>query len=192
MTDHQLNQLVEYAALIEKWNKTFNLVSRQDIARLYTRHLLDSLAGASMLQGPKVLDLGSGAGLPGVPLAIAAPEKSFVLLDRSSRRVRFLGQVVRNLALSNVEVIEGDFAQRIDSTELFDTITARGVTTALEVWAMVDKNVATSGKVLVYESTQIDIEENQMPNLDGVTISRHTYNIPGLEQTHSIISMARQ
>lgn len=145
-----------------------------------------------MLQGTKVLDLGSGAGLPGVPLAIAAPEKSFVLLDRSSRRVRFLGQVARNLALSNVEVIEGDFAQRIDSTELFDTITARGVTTALEVWAMVDKNVATSGSVLVYESTQIDIEENQMPNLDGVTISRHTYNIPGLEQTHSIISMARQ
>ncbi len=191
LSDHQRNQLFEYAALIEKWNKTFNLVSRHDISRLFTRHLLDSLAGVPLLHGQKVLDLGSGAGLPGVPLAIAAPEKSFVLLDRSSRRVRFLGQVARNLDLANVDVIEGDFAQCIDSTEVFDTITARGVTTALEVWAMVDKNIATSGKVLVYESTQIDIEENEMPKLDGVTITRHTYSIAGLEHTHSIISMAQ-
>ena len=81
---------MQYAALLEKWNKSFNLISRQDIARLGARHLLDSLSGTLLLQGKYVLDLGSGAGLPGVPLAIAAPHRHFLLCDRSQRRIRFL------------------------------------------------------------------------------------------------------
>jgi 16S rRNA (guanine527-N7)-methyltransferase len=194
---NQQDQLLEYAALVEKWNKTFNLVSRQDIRRLLSRHLLDSLAGAPLLNGERILDLGSGAGLPGVPLAISAPERSFVLLDRSSRRVRFLKQVVRNLSLNNVEVVEGDFDQVISEDDLYDTITARGVTTALEVWAMVGKNVSASGRILVYESTQMSTEEDgQSPaepdqaDTANVTVERHVYKVAGLEHNHSILILA--
>ena len=197
MSVSQQDQLLEYAALVEKWNKTFNLVSRQDIRRLLSRHLLDSLAGVPLLNGERVLDLGSGAGLPGVPLAISAPERSFVLLDRSSRRVRFLKQVVRNLSLSHVEVVEGDFGQVIGEDDLYDTITARGVTTAPEVWAMVGRNVSASGRILVYESTQMSIEEdepspaesNQVESAD-VKVERYVYNVAGLEHNHSILIMA--
>lgn len=198
MSQRQQDQLLEYAALLEKWNKTFNLVSRQDIRRLLSRHLLDSLAGVPLLKGNRVLDLGSGAGLPGVPLAIAAPELHFVLLDRSSRRARFLKQVTRTLSLTQVDVLEGDFGQMIAEDDVYDTITARGVTTAPEVWAMVGKNVSASGRVLVYESTQMNIEEQQLPaatpEADSSTlqIDRHVYKVAGLEQSHSILIMARR
>ena len=182
---------------MEKWNKTFNLVSRQDIKRLLPRHLLDSLAGLPLLKGERILDLGSGAGLPGVPLAIAAPERSFLLLDRSSRRVRFLKQVVRNLALHHVEVLEGDFSQMIADDDMYDTITARGVTTAPEVWAMVGKHVSASGRILVYESTQMNTEEDEHPSAAGtlagsaqVQVDRHIYQVAGLEQRHSILIMS--
>jgi len=193
----QQDQLLEYAALVEKWNKTFNLVSRQDIKRLLPRHLLDSLAGVPLLNGERILDLGSGAGLPGVPLAISAPQRSFVLLDRSSRRVRFLQQVVRNLSLNHVEVVEGDFGQVIGEGDVYDTITARGVTTAPEVWAMVGKQVSASGRVLVYESTQMSIEDDEQalvqPNQTGsanVKVERYVYKVAGLDHNHSILIMA--
>ncbi|XOV83822.1 MAG: 16S rRNA (guanine(527)-N(7))-methyltransferase RsmG [bacterium] len=199
MSDSQQDQLLEYAALVEKWNKTFNLVSRQDIRRLLPRHLLDSLAGAPLLQGERILDLGSGAGLPGVPLAIAVPAHSFVLLDRSSRRVRFLKQVVRNLSLDHVEVWEGDFSQMIADGDEYDTITARGVTTAPEVWAMVREHVATKGRILVYESTQMTTENDEqapgpfaITGMADVKVDRYIYQVPGLEQKHSILIMAHQ
>ncbi len=197
MSESHQDQLLEYAALVEKWNKTFNLVSRQDIRRLLPRHILDSLAGAPLLKGEHILDLGSGAGLPGVPLAISAPERSFVLLDRSSRRVRFLKQVVRNLSLHNVEVVEGDFNQVIGEDDLYDTITARGVTTAPEVWAMVGEHVSAPGRILVYESTQMSIEEDEQSPAEpdqadraDVKVERHVYKIAGLEHNHSILIMA--
>ncbi|MCR9261657.1 MAG: 16S rRNA (guanine(527)-N(7))-methyltransferase RsmG [Pseudomonadaceae bacterium] len=193
----QQDQLLAYAALVEKWNKTFNLVSRQDIKRLLPRHLLDSLAGAALLNGQQILDLGSGAGLPGVPLAISAPERSFMLLDRSSRRVRFLQQVARNLSLHNVEVVEGDFAQVIGPGDLYDTVTARGVTTGPEVWAMVGRNISATGRVLVYESTQMSMEEDEQSPVEpnqtdsaNVTVERHVYSVAGLEHNHSILIMA--
>lgn len=150
-----------------------------------------------MLKGERILDLGSGAGLPGIPLAIAAPERSFLLLDRSSRRARFLKQVVRNLSLNHVEVVEGDFGQMIADDDMYDTITARGVTTAPDVWAMVGKHVSASGRVLVYESTQMNIEEDeQLPTTSTQTdagkfqVDRHMYKVAGLGQSHSILIMA--
>ena len=197
LSESQQDQLLEYAALVIKWNKTFNLVSRQDIQRLLPRHLLDSLAGVPLLKGEHVLDLGTGAGLPGIPLAIASPERSFLLLDRSSRRVRFLKQVVRNLSLNHVDVVEGDFGKMIADEDMYDTITARGVTTAPEVWAMVSKHVSASGRVLVYESTQMNIEEDEQPptastqtDSGKVKVDRHIYKVAGLEQSHSILIMA--
>lgn len=192
----QADQLLEYGALLEKWNKAFNLVSRQDISRLYSRHLLDSLAGVPLLVGQQILDLGSGAGLPGIPLAVAKQELSFHLCDRSSRRCRFLKQVCQSLGLSNVQVWEGDFLSRelgAVTPEKFDTIVARGVATATEVWAMVQDRLANDGRLLIYESTQLDtdVQTQGIPEQDEVKVSRHTYSVVGLEQTHSILRLER-
>ena len=209
MSDQQIEQLLTYAALIVKWNKSFNLVSRQDVDRLGARHLLDSLAGLSLLHGTYVLDLGSGAGLPGIPLAIAAPQLSFTLCDRSERRTRFLQQVVRELNLNNVQVWCGDFGRDTLPQQQFDTVVARGVATASHVWDMVHAQLAPSGRLLVYERTQavderssdepsqdeLSVDEPSVDELpvdelaekDEIQISRHHFDIPGLARTHSIL-----
>jgi 16S rRNA (guanine527-N7)-methyltransferase len=188
--------LLAFAALLEKWNKSFNLISRQDIQRLGSRHILDSLSGVALLRGRSVLDLGSGAGLPGVPLAIAAPERHFLLCDRSERRTRFLRQVVHGLQLSNVDVWHGDFGQHFPETQSFDTVVARGVATVAEVWAMVRSQLATDGRVLVYESTRSGGDTNTGSQGEGVAqtnhlqqciVSRFRFQIPGLAQPHTIV-----
>ncbi len=120
------NSLLQFAALLRRWGAAFNLVSRRDSPRLVARHLLDSLSLAPMLRGVRVVDLGTGAGLPGVPLAIACPERSFTLIDRSERRIRFVRQAVVELGLTNVVPIAIDFDDfRADA--LFDTVVSRAV-----------------------------------------------------------------
>jgi 16S rRNA (guanine527-N7)-methyltransferase len=189
LNEGQADQLVRFADLLVKWNKTFNLVSRADIRRLGSRHLLDSLAAVDLLRGARVMDLGSGAGLPGIPLAVAMPATHFVLCDRSERRVRFLQQVVRELALSNVEVWLGDIGSEKLDLPAFDTVVARGVATAPIVWDMVHAHLAEKGCVLVYESTQSDLELVDLPQNHEFRISRHSFDIPGLGQSHSIVCM---
>ena len=95
----QADQLAAFGTLIEKWNKAINLVSRADVARLDARHLIDSLAASPLLTGKTVLDVGTGPGLPGIPLAIAEPAKFFTLWERMNRRVRFLQMACRELGL---------------------------------------------------------------------------------------------
>jgi len=194
LDEHQLDQLVQFGGLLEKWNKSFNLVSRQDISRLAARHLLDSLSAVPLLQGRRVMDLGSGAGLPGIPLSIAAPQVQFVLCDRSERRIRFLRQVIQSLELGNAEVWLGDYGQLKPPDVIFDTVVARGVATVAELWAMVHSQLAADGRLLVYESTRADPAEashdtnrTQPESIQHCAISRHRFVIPGIEQVHSVV-----
>ena len=189
LDDGQVGRLVAYAELLIKWNKAVNLISRKDIGRLGSRHLLDSLASQPLLRGDHVLDLGSGAGLPGIPLAIVSTQIEFTLCDRSERRTRFLQHVVRELALANVQVKSGEIQRLPVADPPFDCVLARGVATGPVVWDMVLAQLAPKGRVLVYESTQSDLQNIELPQLDGVRISRHEFDIPGLEQTHSILCM---
>lgn len=195
LTDLQLEQLLSFADLIEKWNKRFNLVSRQDIQRLGNRHLLDSLSGVSLVRGASVLDLGSGAGLPGVPLAIALPDTSFTLADRRGRRTRFLQQAVATLGLTNVEVWQGDYGQE-HPPGVFDCVVARGVATVNEVWAMVRPQLAANGRVLVYESTGSPLDTSETAETETTMhreplaqceLSRFQFHIPGIPQAHTIV-----
>ena len=87
-------RLADFGALLLRWNRSFNLISHRDERRLLNRHLLDSLTALPWLKGHALADLGSGAGLPGIPLAIACPERNFVLIDRHEKRMRFVQQAV--------------------------------------------------------------------------------------------------
>ena len=87
LKENQADQLASYGELIEKWNRSVNLVSRADIRRLDARHLLDSLASRPFLAGKTLLDVGTGPGLPGIPLAIAMPETTVTLWERMSKRM---------------------------------------------------------------------------------------------------------
>ncbi len=103
---NQQQLLVAYVELLHKWNKAYNLTSVRDPNEMLIRHILDSIVVAPYLQGTRFIDVGTGPGLPGIPLAIVRPESHFTLLDSLGKRVRFLRQVQHELKLSNVEPVQ--------------------------------------------------------------------------------------
>lgn len=106
LTDHQKNQLVAYVEMLHKWNKAYNLTSVRDPNEMLIRHILDSIVVAPHLQGERFIDVGTGPGLPGIPLSIVFPDAHFTLLDSLGKRVRFLRQVQHELRLTNVTPVQ--------------------------------------------------------------------------------------
>lgn len=125
-TPEQQTRLVAFLGLLVRWNQAYNLTAVRDPLEMVAKHLLDSLAIAPFLFGETVLDVGTGAGLPGLPLAILAPERRFWLLDSNNKKVRFVRQAVLELGLTNVEPVQS----RIEAYRpgrKFSTIVSRAV-----------------------------------------------------------------
>jgi 16S rRNA (guanine527-N7)-methyltransferase len=107
VTAQQQQQLLHYLTLLEKWNRVYNLTAIRDRQQMVVKHLLDSLSILPYVQGTRIIDVGTGAGLPGIPLAIVMPERAFVLLDSNIKKIRFLQTVAQQLALPQVQVMHG-------------------------------------------------------------------------------------
>ena len=105
LTDQQKKQLVKLVLLLNKWNKAYNLTSVRDPMEMLVKHILDSLVVSLYLQGVRFIDVGTGPGLPGLPLAIINPDKEFFLLDSLGKRISFIRNAVRELGLTNVEPV---------------------------------------------------------------------------------------
>jgi len=137
-------QLLDYLTLIEKWNRVYNLTSIRDNEKMISVHLLDCLAVASHISGARVLDVGSGAGLPGIPLAIARPELQVTLLESSQKKAAFLKQAVTELRLENASVV----CERVETwrpAEKFDCIIARALGELAEFVALAKHLLAPTG-----------------------------------------------
>ncbi|CAM3690590.1 16S rRNA (guanine(527)-N(7))-methyltransferase RsmG [Rahnella bruchi] len=106
LPDQQKQQLIGYVELLHKWNKAYNLTSVRDPMQMLVRHIMDSIVVNEHLQGSRFIDVGTGPGLPGVPLAIVRPDSHFTLLDSLGKRVRFLRQVQHELGLKNIEPVQ--------------------------------------------------------------------------------------
>ena len=191
-----------YAQLIEKWNKGMNLVSRGDIVRLDSRHLLDSLAAIPHVQGKALLDVGTGPGLPGIPLAIAQPDVAITLWERMARRVRFLQMACRELGLKNVTIRECDIEKAIRTPEssAYDTIVARAVAPVETLWPMLRDHLSADGCLIVYShiAKPEDLQQNgdfsqesdsKDPTLAG--IEEVAYSVPGLAHRHYLQLMSK-
>lgn len=102
ITDHQKQQLLDFVKLLDKWNKAYNLTSVRDPEEMLVKHIMDSLVVSPYLEGAQFIDVGTGPGLPGIPLAIINPDKQFTLLDSLGKRITFIKNAVRELKLGNV------------------------------------------------------------------------------------------
>ena len=124
LSEAQQHQLITFVELLNKRSRVYNLTAIRKKRQMVSRHLLDSLVTLPYIKGLRVLDVGSGAGLPGIPLAIACPDLEFVLLDSSSKKTRFMIQAIGELSLSNVRV-EHSRVEDFQPDTLFDTVITR-------------------------------------------------------------------
>lgn len=144
----QRQRLFAFLTLLERWNRTFNLSGVRDPDLMVPRHLLDSLAVTPWLGDSPVLDLGTGAGLPGIPLAIACPERRFLLLDTNGKKLRFVTQALLDLGIGNARAVQA----RIETyrpEEKFATIVTRAVASASEIYARAAPLLVEGGRVLI-------------------------------------------
>ena len=146
LTNRQLQQLTGLSGLYEFWNRRINVISRKDISRLYERHVLPSLSIAAKIRfipGTRVLDVGTGGGFPGIPLAIMFPETDFVLLDSIGKKIRVVATIADKLELNNVKAIQ---VRAELYAEKFDFIVSRAVTSFPEFVNLVKDNLHTNCK----------------------------------------------
>ena len=124
LPDQQKHQLIAYVELLHKWNKAYNLTSVRDPMQMLVRHILDSIVVNEHLQGSRFIDVGTGPGLPGIPLAIVRPDSHFTLLDSLGKRVRFLRQVQHELGLKNIEPVQSR-VEEFEPEPPFDGVISR-------------------------------------------------------------------
>lgn len=189
LSEQQGDALLEFADLLRRWNRAFNLISRRDIDRLLSRHLLDSLSAAPLLRRGGVMDLGTGAGLPGVPLAIARRDLQFRLVDRNERKIRFVDQAVRILALKNVSTYCGD-VRALPVGLRFGSVVSRAVADVTKLWRLSAPWLAPGGCLVVMHRGQSReaAQRSQVTAPPGAEVAeRRMVHIPGLEQPHELI-----
>ncbi|MCB1724456.1 MAG: 16S rRNA (guanine(527)-N(7))-methyltransferase RsmG [Chromatiaceae bacterium] len=184
----QQERLVGYLELLERWNKVFNLTAVRDRADMVRRHLLDSLSILPWVVAGPVLDVGTGAGLPGIPLAIARPQLAFSLLDSNGKKTRFVRQVVAELGLANVEVINGR-VEALARPRAFTRITSRAFATLADMLAGSDALLADGGRWLAMKGAAPLAELRELPN--GIDAEVVELQVPGEPGRRHLVIMQR-
>jgi 16S rRNA (guanine527-N7)-methyltransferase len=162
LSDHQQQQLVAYVELLNKWNKAYNLTSVRDPNEMLVRHILDSVVVAPHLQGSRFIDVGTGPGLPGIPLAIVLPDAHFTLLDSLGKRVRFLRQVQHELKLDNVAPVQSR-VEAFPAEPPFDGVISRAFASLNDMVSWCQHLPAPSGRFYALKGHVPDDEIAQLP-----------------------------
>lgn len=185
LSSGQRRQLDAFIDLLAKWNKVYNLTAIRDRAQMMTHHLLDSLAIVPHVIGPRILDVGSGGGLPGIPLAVACPGLAVTLLDSNRKKTAFLSQAVAELGLANVRVV----AERIEAwrtDERFDAIVSRAFSDLAEFAALSAPLLAPGGRLLAMKGLHPRDEIARLPARYGVERVVQL-DVPGLDAARHLV-----
>lgn len=182
--------LLRYLHLMRKWNSVFNLTRITDPKDMIMLHILDSLAITPHLHGSRIIDIGTGAGLPGIPLALTQPDRSFVLLDSNSKKTRFLNQVVFDLGLSNVEVIHSR-AEDFHPAKLFDSILSRAFASLEEMLRTTQHLLNKQGQFLAMKGTYPEQEIQAIPP-EFECLAVHQLHIKGLNAERHLVCLQRK
>ena len=182
--------LLAYLDLLARWNRTYNLTAVRDPREMVPRHLLDSLAMEPFLVGIATLaDLGTGPGLPGIPLAIARPRLRVTLVEANGKKARFLREAVRTLGLDNAEVAESRI-EALDRPGAFDAITARALATLPQILGFGGHLLARGGRLLAMKGARPDEEIAALPRGWRLEMLRRL-TVPGLDGERHLAVVGR-
>ena len=187
LSDHQTMQLLTYLDLLEKWNHAYNLTAVRSRSEMLSRHLIESLAISPFISGKKVVDVGTGAGLPGMPLAIANPAVQYTLLDSNGKKSRFLSEVKRALMLTNVEIE----TVRVESwlpTKRFDSVVTRAFADLATTLVRVDHVLSDQGMVYAMKTQQAQHEIESLPDATR-SVTAETINVPGRDWSFQLLAV---
>jgi 16S rRNA (guanine527-N7)-methyltransferase len=178
-------RLLQFVQLLIKWNRVYNLTSVRKPDDIIVRHILDSLVVVPHLHGRRVLDVGTGAGLPGIPLSLACPDMEFVLLDSNNKKIRFVRQAIADLGLGNVTV-EQTRVEDYRPSQPFDVVVSRAYSSLAEMHAQVERLLAPGGRLLamkgVYPLAEMAaLKEARLP-VEIIPLA-----VPGLDAERNLV-----
>lgn len=190
LSELQLNQLIQYVELLIKWNKTYNLTSVRDPQEMLVKHIMDSLVVGKYLKGNHFIDVGTGPGLPGIPLAILYPERNFVLLDSLGKRITFLREVIYQLKLKNVTPVQSRVEQ-YQPEQLFDGVLSRAFSSLEDMitWCkhLIDFE---QGRFFALKGQYPEDEINAMP-AGIVVVNSFSLKVPTLDGDRHLIELKK-
>jgi len=189
---HLVAEFAHFLRLLEKWNRAFNLTAVRDPAEMVALHILDSLSVRNFLHGERIADIGTGAGLPGIPLAMVETERKFLLLDSGGKKIRFVQHAIGELQLGNVEAVQARVPAYAPE-EGFDTVICRAFSALPEFAASCAHLVNPGGRLLAMKGRVPKTELGSLPpgwqaseiapvELPGLDVHRH---VLVLERSHA-------
>ena len=189
-SSQQLEKLLQYLELLQRWNKAFNLTAIRDPLQMVRLHLLDSLAIHPYIQGVKsIIDVGTGPGLPGIPLAILNPQVNFTLLDSNGKKTRFLFQAINELKLPNASEIN----HRVEAykpNQLFDAVISRAFSSISDMLNQCDHLISDQGCFLAMKGRKPDSELSQMTKAYKV-VEVNEVNVPLIDSERHLIKIIK-
>jgi 16S rRNA (guanine527-N7)-methyltransferase len=189
LTDDQVRKMTAHLDLLDDWNTRMNLTAIRERPQQITKHLLDSLTVLPWLQGGHVADVGSGAGFPGIPLAIVAPDKHIALIESVGKKCRFLEHVRDSLALENLEIVQSR-AETYQPPHRFDTVLARAVGPTADLVKFAGALVSGSGRLLAMKGR--NPEEELAGKYNGWRVAAvHKLHVPGLDEERHLVELCR-
>lgn len=188
ITEAQIDQLIQYVNMLNKWNKAYNLTSVRDPNEMLIKHIMDSLVISPYLQGENFIDVGTGPGLPGIPLAIINPDKQFDLVDSLGKRVRFLKQVKFELGISNIQPIQTRIEDYV--SKQFDGIISRAFASLNDMLTWCQHLPNQHGLFYALKSQSCENELNSIPT-EFCLQTIIPLTVPKLEAERKLIIIAK-
>jgi len=182
-----VRRLIQFVGLLAKWNRIYSLTSVRDPRDMIIRHILDSLAVTDFVRGPRVLDIGTGPGLPGLVLALARPDWDVVLLDSSRKKLRFVRQALHELAVANANVVETR-AEAFRPEQRFDTVICRAFGSLRDIYALARPLCTETGLIMAMKGSYPEAELTELPDA-GIAPTVHRLQVPGLDAERHLVIM---